>query len=99
MRLDQLAPAVEPEDLGPSGAGLDQAEQEPDRRGLAGAVGAEVAERLARRDLEVEVLQGGDGAEMLGQALGAHSWRWRHGQPQRVYSSQARQQYQAATER
>ena len=39
VRLDSLAAAVEPEDLRLPGAGLDQPEQEPDRGGLAGAVG------------------------------------------------------------
>ena len=58
MGLDRLALAVEPEDLGPSLARPDQAEQQPDGRGLAGAVGPEVADHLALGDLEVEVVEG-----------------------------------------
>ena len=42
----------------------------PHRRGLAGAVRAEEAERFARRDVEVDGVDGGEVAEPLGQAAG-----------------------------
>ena len=46
------------EDEGVAVGGEEQAEQELDGRGLAGAVGAEQAEDLALVDLEVEGAQG-----------------------------------------
>ena len=55
----------------PRGAGVDpdQPEQHPDRRALAGAVGAEEAGDPARLDLEAEVRDGPDRAEALAQSL------------------------------
>ena len=54
VRLDRILRAIDAEDLCASGRRADETEEEPDRRGLAGAVRAEVAEDLARRDLEIE---------------------------------------------
>ena len=48
--------------------GADQPEQHPQGRGLAGAVRAEEAGDPARLDREVEVVDGGEGAEPLGEA-------------------------------
>ncbi len=45
-------------------------EEELDRRGLAGAVGTEEAEHLARVDAEVEVVEGDGPAVDLAQAMG-----------------------------
>ena len=42
----------------------------PHRRGLAGAVRAEEAERFAGRDVEVDGVDRGEVAEALGQAAG-----------------------------
>ena len=50
----------------------DQPEQQPDRGRLARAVGPEVTDHLALADLEVEVVEGGDGAVALRQALRAY---------------------------
>ena len=76
--LDRLALAVQAEDLGPPLGRADQPEQQPDRRGLARPVRAEVADHLALRDLEVEVVEGGDAAVALGQPLRAYG-RGSHG--------------------
>src|SRR4029453_8937345 len=48
----------------------DEVQQQPDRRGLAGPVGAEVAEDLAGGYLQREVLQPAVGAVELGEAVG-----------------------------
>ena len=53
-RLDALAPRVEPEHGCATRRRVDQVEQEPDRRALARAVRAEVAEHLAALDAQVE---------------------------------------------
>ena len=79
------------EDLGPAAARADQAQQQPDGRGLARAVRAEVADHLARRDLEVEVIESGDAAVALGQPLRAdggvlHAARLRPGLYKRIVS-------------
>ena len=50
-----VAAAVQAEHGGPAGRGPDEVEQHADGRGLAGAVGAEVAEDVACADLEVEI--------------------------------------------
>ena len=47
--------------------GLGEPEQEPDQRRLAGAVGAEEAERDAARHLEVDAVERGAGAEALAE--------------------------------
>ena len=49
---------------------LGQAEQQPDQRGLAGAVGAEEAEGDAARHLEVDAVERRPGAEPLAEARG-----------------------------
>ena len=54
---DRFAPGVDAEELAVAGARLMQPEQQADRGGLAGAVGAEVAVDLARIDREVEVVE------------------------------------------
>ena len=59
------------EQLDPSRGGQDQAEQHPDRRRLAGAVGAEEAVDVALADVEVDLVHGRDRPEPLGQPLGA----------------------------
>ena len=51
------------------GVRLQDAERDPHRRRLAGAVRAEEPEHLARRDLEREVVERDDGAEALGQVV------------------------------
>ena len=71
VRLHRSGPAVEAEDLAAPRRGLRQAQQEADRRRLAGAVGAEVADHLARPDLEVEIVERHHVAEALGEAIGA----------------------------
>src|SRR4029079_17048534 len=58
---------VDAEDRGPPARGADVVQQGPDRRRLAGAVGAEEAEGLALVDLEVQV----DDPAMLAVGLGA----------------------------
>ena len=49
---------------------LGQAEQQPDQRGLAGAVGAEEAEGDAARHLEVDAVERRPRAEPLAEARG-----------------------------
>src|SRR5207253_2133457 len=62
---DQRVAAEEPhEALG----GTDQAQHHPQRRRLAGAVGAEIAEHVSRLDGEVDVVDGEDLAVTLDQA-------------------------------
>jgi len=51
---DRIGLAVDPEDLRPAGRRPDQAEEQADGGGLAGAVGPEVPEHLAAGHLEVE---------------------------------------------
>ena len=53
----------------------------PHRRGLAGAVRAEEAERLARRDVEVDGVDRGELAEPLRQAAGVDERFWAGGAP------------------
>ena len=57
-------------DLGVAARREDEAEDHADRRRLAGAVGTEKAEHLAAADGEVEVIDGQQLAEALGQAVG-----------------------------
>ena len=66
--------------MAPPLRGVLEAQQGPDHRRLAGAVGAEEAEDLARFDLEADLVQGPDGttpvagtmsaAVVLGQLVG-----------------------------
>ena len=58
VRGDRLAPGVDPEELGAAIARAVQAEQQADRRRLPRPVRAEVAVHLARRDGEIERLEG-----------------------------------------
>src|SRR5207237_4513288 len=54
----------------PPGRRMEEAEQEPDRRALAGAVRAEEAEDLARLDVDRQPLEGRDRAPVaLAQAV------------------------------
>jgi hypothetical protein len=55
-------------DRGLAGVGVDQAEQHPQRGGLAGAVGAQEAGDPAGLDGEGQVVDGPHGAEALGEA-------------------------------
>ena len=69
---DAVVPAVV---AGDRGAGRAVGRRKPSSRrravDLAGAVGAEQAEHLARRDVQVEVVEGAEAAVVLGQVLGA----------------------------
>ena len=67
--LDGLALAVEPEDRATPLRGLDEPQQQSDGGRLSGSVGAQEADHLALGDFEVEVVEGGDIAVALGQAL------------------------------
>jgi hypothetical protein len=55
-----------------AGAGLEQAAQHPDRRGLARAVCAEEAEDLALTDRERDAVDRREGAEALGELPDLH---------------------------
>jgi hypothetical protein len=74
----RVGPRVAAEQPRLAAVGLEQPEQDAQRRGLAGAVGSEEAGDLARRDGEIEAVEGMDVAETLGQAadgdggLGGH---------------------------
>jgi hypothetical protein len=63
-------PGVYAEELGPAGSGTVEAEQEPNRRGLACPVRAEVAEYLALLHLEIELVEGASVSVELRQADG-----------------------------
>ena len=76
---DAVAGRVEPEDRRPAGRRVQVAEQQPDERALARAVGAEEAEDLALADLEGHVIERPDHARVgaaatrrvvLGEPLG-----------------------------
>ena len=66
-----LAPRVTAEELDVTAAGAHEAEDDPDRRGLARAVGAEEAVHLSGSHVEVEAVEGPDLPEGLGQPLDA----------------------------
>jgi hypothetical protein len=61
----RIAPGIDAEQRRPAGAGAVQAEQQPDRRCLAGAVGTQVAVHLALVDRQVETIEGERGAIAL----------------------------------
>jgi hypothetical protein len=65
-----LFPAVHPEDAGTPVGGTEQADQDADGRGLAGAVGAEEAVEGALGDGEVDGLDAAPGAVGFGEGLG-----------------------------
>ena len=73
--LDGPALAVEPEDLAAALCGVDEAEQQPDRRRLACTVGTEISDHLALCHVEVEVIEGGDVAIAFRQLLSAYGRR------------------------
>ena len=53
-----------------AGVGVRQPEQHPDERGLAGAVGAQVAERASSGDQQLDAVDGDVLPETLGQPMG-----------------------------
>ena len=61
--------------------GARQSQQHSDERGLAGAVGAEVAERRSPRDQELNTVHGGFRPEALGEPVGLHGPAALVGQP------------------
>ena len=65
---DAVAPGVEPEDAGGAAVAAQQAQQCPERGGLARAVRAEEAVHLAAPHREVQAVQGPDRPEALDQA-------------------------------
>src|SRR5262249_27745601 len=69
LDLDRPRLAVHTEDLGPAARRPDHVHQQPDRRRLAGAVRAKVAEDLAGGHVEVEVEQPPTVAVVLAQVL------------------------------
>ena len=64
-QLGGVADDVEARDEHGAGVGLQQRREHADRGRLAGAVGAEEPEHAARRDLEVDAVEGPDVAEGL----------------------------------
>ena len=74
---------VVPGDGGPAGVRDEQRGQDPHGGGLAGAVGAEQAQHGARRDLEVQAVQGHHVAVLLDQAFGLDRVR-HHAAPREV---------------
>ena len=66
-----VAPAVVAGDRRTAGGRPQEAEEQAQGRGLAGAVGTEKTEHLARRDFQVEIVEGAEAAVVLGQMLGA----------------------------
>ena len=64
----RVADDVEAGDAGRAGVGGEEGGEDPDRRRLAGPVGAEDAEDGAGRGLEVDAVEGADVPERLDQA-------------------------------
>jgi hypothetical protein len=79
---------VEAEDARGAAAGAEQGGEDADRRGLAGAVGAEQAVHGAALDAEVDAVDGARVAEVFEEGGGLD--RWRHGLVVRGSSSIAR---------
>ena len=67
LRLARLPLQVVAADLDHAARRLEDAGDHAQRRRLAGAVGAEEAEQLARRHLEIDAVDGGEAAVALGQ--------------------------------
>ena len=67
---DRVLAGADAEDVGRTAGRADQVEQDPDRRRLAGAVGAQEAEDLPLLDLQVYVDDPAVLAVVLGQLLG-----------------------------
>ena len=65
-----LADDVVPQDHRPAPGGGQQGDHHAQRRRLAGTVGAEQAVDDAGGDLQVQAVDGGEGAEGAGQAIG-----------------------------
>src|SRR4029078_461757 len=65
---------ADPSHHGASRRGGHQPAQHPDGSGFAGAVRSQEAEDLARLDVQVQVGNGGEIAEALGQFLDADCW-------------------------
>ena len=74
---------LHPEHLDVAGGRLREAEDHVDRGGLAGAVGAEERDDLARLDLEVDAADGVDAAEVLGDPGQADCRERRRGRGER----------------
>ena len=73
MGLYGLALAVDPEDLAPPLAGLDESQEQPDRGRLARPIGTQVADHFAAGDVEVEAVKcGGDIPVAFGKSLGSN---------------------------
>ena len=73
---DAVAPAVVAGDAGRPGGGPQEAQEQAQGRGLAGAVGAEQAEHLARRHVQVEVVEGAEAAVVFRQVFGSQQHGW-----------------------
>ena len=69
MQLDRVVPRVQPQDVDVPGIGAEQAENDPDRGGLAGAVRAEEAGHLTGLHGQVETVERLHLAEGLVQLL------------------------------
>ena len=69
QRALQLAGHAVAADLGVAARRVDEAQDQPDDRRLAGAVGAEKAEDVAPADLHVEAVDGAQAAELLGEGV------------------------------
>ena len=67
--VGRLLANIDAEQRGPTSGGPDQVRHDLDRRGLSGAIRTEEAERRARRDGQVERLQGGEVTVLLAEAL------------------------------
>src|SRR5690606_28338019 len=69
--LDRLTDDVQAQDGREAGGRVEEPEQRPDQRRLAGAIRPQEAEDLALANVERHAVEGGDGAVMLRQAPGA----------------------------
>src|SRR6202021_798627 len=68
LDFDGVGGGVEAEDLDAAGGGCQETGEHFDGCGFSCSVGAEESEELARRDGEVDVLNGGEVAETAGEA-------------------------------
>ena len=69
VEIHAVTPGIAPQELDLPRLGTEQAQQDPDGRGLTRPVGTEEAVNLARLDRQIETVQGAGRSERLDQPL------------------------------
>jgi hypothetical protein len=72
MGFDRLPFTVEPKDLGPACGRPEEPQEEPDGRGLASSVRAQIADHFPSGHLQIQILQGVQRPVAFRQALGSN---------------------------